>query len=115
MSTVGYLSVAHVLLFGAASLVAYGGLRRLVVLGRVLPFTACVVLVSFVVVLPSLLAQAIVALADKLFSSGAVAAEPAWDVGIAMSLFASTWVCYAIGALAASLGSWSFFRRANAT
>lgn len=115
MSTVGYLSVAHVVLHGAAALFAYRGLRRFVVRSQMPALTACVALVAVLAVLPSLLAHAAAGLANHLFSSGVVAPEPAWDVGLAMSLFVSTWLCYAVGALAACFGLWSFLKRANAT
>jgi hypothetical protein len=103
---VGYMSVAHVLLYGAAAFVVCVGLRRSVVQGRMAVPTACLALLAVLAVLPSLLMHAAAALANYLLTSGLVSAEPAWDVGLAMSLLLSTWLCYAVGLLAAGFGSW---------
>jgi hypothetical protein len=113
MSTVGYTSVVHVALYGAAAFVLYVVLRRFVVQRHMVASAACVSYLAVLAIAPSLLMQAVGALANYLFTSGLVAAEPAWDVGLAMSLFISTWVCYAVGLLAVCLGSWSFFRSSS--
>jgi hypothetical protein len=110
MSTVAYASVSHVLLYGTAAFLVYAGLRRSVVQRRMAASTACVAHLAVLALLPSVLMRAVGALANYLFTSGLVAPEPAWDVGLAMSLFISTWLCYVVGLLAACLGSWSFFK-----
>jgi hypothetical protein len=110
MSAVGYTFVVHIALYGTAAFVVNIALRRSVVQRRMAAVTACVSYVAVLALLPSFLMLAVGRLANYLFTSGLVAPEPAWDVGLAMSLFVSTWVCYAVGLLAACLGSWSFFK-----
>lgn len=106
-----YFAVAHILLYLAVMFAMYLGLRRLVVQARVTWLTACLAYVLVLAVLPSVLLRAGTPLVNYLFASGLVVPESAWDVGLAMSLFISTWLCYAAGVLAAGLASRSFFRR----
>lgn len=104
MSTVAYIAIAHVLAYGAVVLALYAGLRRTVMRGHLTPVKACVAYLLALALLPSFLMQALGALANHLFTARLVTPEAAWDVGLAMSLFVSTWVCYAVGILAAGLG-----------
>lgn len=111
MSKVVYFAVVHTWLFLVVMFAIYLGLRRLVVQTRVTWFTACLAYVLVLALLPSVLLLAATPLVNYLFASGLVAPEPAWDVGLAMSLFISTWLCYAVGVLTAGLASWSSYKR----
>ena len=110
MSTVAYTAIAHVLVYGAAALALYAGLHQTVMRRYLRPATACVAYLSALALLPSLLMQAFGVLASHLFTARLVPPEAAWDVGLAMALFVSTWVCYAVGVLAACLGSRLLFK-----
>lgn len=115
MYKVVYFAVAHTWLYLVVMFALYLGLRRLVVQARVTWTTACFAYVLVLALLPSVLLRAGTPLVNYLFASGLLAPEPAWDVGLAMSLFISTWLCYAVGVPAAGLASRSFFKhRPNA-
>jgi hypothetical protein len=110
MSTVSYTAVAHILIYGVAALATYAGFRGFVLRGRVTAFTACTWYLIVLLLLPSLLARALATLTNYLFTSEIVAPEAAWDVGLAMTLFLSTWICYFVGVLAGCIGSWSLIK-----
>ena len=79
---------------------AYRWLKRVVLKGVVNPLPAIMTLWGMIVVLPWVMLLLYVPLANSLFMRSSVLQTPSWDVGLAISLWLGTVICYMVGAVA---------------